>query len=59
MGEIVDLRVRKWAGKLAELLGRPGEPEAFEDRTLIAIIDNNSDEEIADMLALPLPRKGR
>ncbi|MBX3481684.1 MAG: hypothetical protein KF842_14930 [Caulobacter sp.] len=58
MAEVINLRVRKWAGKLAELLGRPGEPEAFSDRTLIAIIDNNSDEDIADMLALPLPRKG-
>jgi hypothetical protein len=58
MGEVIDLRVRKWAGKLAVLLGRPGEPEAFEDRTLIAIIDNNTDEDITDMLSLPLPRKG-
>ena len=58
MGEVVDLRMRKWAVKLARLLGRPDGPEALTDRTLKAIVDNNSDEDIADMLALPLPRKG-
>jgi hypothetical protein len=58
MGEVVDLRMRKWAVKLARLLGRPDGPEALEDRPLKAIVDNNTDEDIADMLALPLPRKG-
>ncbi|MDO9336451.1 MAG: hypothetical protein Q7T61_08620 [Caulobacter sp.] len=58
MGEVIDLRMRKWAVKLAVLLGRPDGPEALEDRTLKAIVDNNSDDEIADMLSLPLPRPG-
>lgn len=58
MADVIDLRVRKWAVRLARLLGRPDGPDAFEDRTLKAIIDNNTDEDIADMLALPLPRKG-
>ena len=58
MGEVVDMRMRKWAVKLARLLGRPDGPEALDDRTLKAIVDNNTDEDIADMLALPLPRKG-
>jgi hypothetical protein len=55
MGDVVDLR--KWAVKLARLLGRPDGPEALEDRTLKAIVAINSDEEIADMLSLPIPRK--
>ena len=59
MGDLVDLRMRKWAVKLARLLGRPDGPEALKDRTLKAIVDNNTDEDIADMLALPLPRKGQ
>ena len=59
MGDLVDLRMHKWAVKLAQLLGRPDGPEALDDRTLKAIVDNNTDEDIADMLALPLPRKGR
>ncbi|MCE3288548.1 MAG: hypothetical protein K0R83_560 [Caulobacter sp.] len=50
--------MRKWAVRLARLLGRPDGPEALTDRTLKAIVDNNTDEDIADMLALPLPRKG-
>lgn len=57
MGEVIDLRMRKWAVKLARLLGRPDGPEALEDRALKAIVDNNTDTEIADMLAAPLPRK--
>lgn len=57
MGDVVDLRMHKWAVKLARLLGRPDGPEALEDRTLKAIVAVNSDEEIADMLSLPIPRK--
>ncbi len=57
MGDVVDLRMHKWAVKLARLLGRPDGHEALDDRTLKAIIDINTDEEIADMLAAPIPRK--
>jgi hypothetical protein len=56
MGEVIDLRMRKWAMKLAVLLGRPAGPEALADRTLKAVVDNNSDQELADMLAIPRPR---
>lgn len=52
MGEVIDLRMRKWAVKLARLLGRPDGPEALEDRTLKAIVDSNSDEEIVDLLSI-------
>lgn len=57
MGEVIDLRMRKWAGKLADLLGRPGEPEALTDRTLKAIVDNNTDEDILDLLSIGQPSK--
>lgn len=52
MGDVVDLRMHKWAVKLARLLGRPDGPEALEDRTLKAIVDNNTDEDILDLLSI-------
>lgn len=59
MGDVVDLRMHKWAVKLARLLGRPDGPEALEDRTLKAIVDNNTDEDILDLLSIAETGKRR
>ncbi|NBB15925.1 hypothetical protein GVN21_11220 [Caulobacter sp. SLTY] len=56
---MIDLRIRKWAPRLAAMLGRPGEPHAFEDRTLKAIIENNSDADLEDFLLIAQSPKGR